>query len=356
MEGVQSLDVTSDGSCLHLLLGSATSKSPSSLLEHLVSNDGGATWSSPVIIDTTKTPPAGMRRGMDAQIAASGSHVIVVWPTAGTDSWGGGPMATALSSDGGKTWTTGPNPADDGSTEGHNFFDVAADGKGSFHLAWLDTRDRKRGLRSAVSLDHGVSWSRNRTVDAETCECCWNTITTSPDGDAWVIYRDKSPRDMAVAAINADDAKPFPVGQFQWEFPGCPHVGAGLCLAPDSSLHAAVWSGKDGQTGVYYLRSDSHQKNWSKAQQLGSGNARNPDCAASADGTIAVAWNVMGEAGVQIEASLSRDGGKRWTTPKVISRATSATHPRVLAVANGFRVFWTAEIDKKTVWQSASVP
>jgi hypothetical protein len=355
LDGIQSLDVSSDGSRLHLLLGEATSTAPVPVLRHLVSTDGGTTWSEPVLIDTRMTPPSGMRRGMDAQIAASGAHVVIVWPTAGTDAWGGGPMATALSSDGGKTWTTGPNPADDGSTEGHNFFDIAADGKGAFHLAWLDTRSGKRGLRSALSQDHGASWSQNRTVDDETCECCWNTIATSPGGGAWVIYRDKSPRDMAVAAINIENAKPVSVGQFQWEFLGCPHVGAGLSLGPDQCLHAVVWSGKDDQTGVYYLRSDAQHRSWSQPQRLAGGPARNPDCAVNADGTIAVVWNVMSDAGLQIQTSLSHDGGKQWTPAKAISQTASATHPRIVPIPHGFRVFWTAELNHQSIWQSVSI-
>ncbi|MDB6119369.1 MAG: hypothetical protein JWO08_3150, partial [Verrucomicrobiaceae bacterium] len=223
MAGVQSLDVTRSDQRLHMLLGEATKADAPAALGYVRSEDSGATWSKPVRVDLDNKPAAGLHRGMDAQVAAFGSYIVAVWQTAGTDSWGGGPMATAFSSDLGQTWLRGPNPADDGSTEGHNFIDIAADGKGDFHLVWLDTRNGKRGLRTAVSSDHGHTWSPNRTVDEETCECCWNTIAASPDGGAFVIYRDKSPRDMAVAALHDGARAPAPVGSFKWEFPGCPH-------------------------------------------------------------------------------------------------------------------------------------
>ena len=199
--GAQSLDITRSGSRLHLLLGETANAEAKPVLNHRWSSDDGATWSQPVRVDTDNVPAAGLHRGMDAQITASGDYLIAVWQTAGTDSWGGGPMTTALSSDAGKTWMRGPNPADDGSTEGHNFIDITTDGTGAFHLVWLDTREGKRGLRSAISTDHGKTWSANHTVDAETCECCWNTVTGSPEGGAWVIYRDKAPRYGRAATI-----------------------------------------------------------------------------------------------------------------------------------------------------------
>lgn len=253
--GVQSLDICRSGQRLHLLLGEIAAKEGPAVISHRWSDDGGATWSDAVRVDADNQPAAGLHRGMDAQIAASGDHLVAVWQTAGTDSWGGGPMATALSADGGKTWKRGPNPADDGSTEGHNFIDIAADAKGVLHLVWLDTRRGKRGLRSAKSEDHGRTWSANRTVDEETCECCWNTIATSPTSGTWVIYRDKSPRDMAIALLDGAITKAVTVGAFQWEFPGCPHVGAGLCVSPDHSLHAIVWTGKEKQSGIYHQSS-----------------------------------------------------------------------------------------------------
>ena len=354
--GVVSLDVCASAGRLHLLVGMQDPKDAAARLEHLWSTDGGITWSKAVRVDADNQPAAGLHRGMDAQIAASGDHLVAVWQIAGTDSWGGGPMAMSLSSNGGKTWKSGPNPADDGSTEGHNFIDIAADEKGVLHLVWLDTRDGKRGLRSAKSEDHGLTWSVNRTVDAETCECCWNTIASSPGGGTWVIYRDKSPRDMTAASLDERDAKPITVGNFQWEFPGCPHVGAGLCLAPDRSIHAVVWTGKEKQSGIYHLASTDRGQSWSAPSKLGDDTARNPDCAAGADGSITVVWNSMRENESHISTASSRDGGRQWSQPLALAEAGgTATHPRIANVGSGFRIFWTETAKGRAVWRSAPV-
>jgi hypothetical protein len=265
-------------------------------------------------------------------------------------------MATALSADGGKTWTAGPNPADDGSTEGHNFMDITADGRGVFHLVWLDSRGGKRGLRGADSSDSGRTWSANRTIDAETCECCWNTLLASPKGGAWVLYRAKSPRDMATASLTGETwKKPVTVGAFGWQFDGCPEVGSGLCLLPDGSLHAAVWSGKENRAGVYHLSSNDAGATWSEPQPLGDGMARNPDAAASPSGAVAVVWDTVENDVPCIRGSISKDGGKTWRISTRLSSAkASSQHPRVVPTESGFRVFWTeAQNDKSPKWASA---
>src|SRR5262245_65139412 len=139
--------------------------------------------------------PDVVHRGMDVQVAASGRRVVAVWQTRGAGHFRGGPMATAISADGGATWSAGPNPAEGGSTQAQGFIDIAADSEGHFHIVWLDSRGGAQGLRYARSTDGGLRWSKNQTLDPETCECCWNTITTAPGGAIAVLYRDKDPRD-----------------------------------------------------------------------------------------------------------------------------------------------------------------
>ena len=151
--GCCSADVWVDGSVVHLLTADRAAAGAPPELHYQRSSDGGATWSAPVRLGEGQ-PATIAHRGMDAQIAASGEKLVAVWPTAGNDKMGRGPMATAISGDGGKTWRAGPNPADDGTLGGHSFIDVAADDRGTFHLVWLDSREgASKGLRYARSND-----------------------------------------------------------------------------------------------------------------------------------------------------------------------------------------------------------
>lgn len=362
--GVQSLDVTGAGSRLHLLTGESAKEGPQTELWHRSSCDAGATWSAPVRVGAGQQPPHAAHRGMDPQIAAAGDRALAVWMTPGTDPFGGGPMATAISTDGGATWKPGPNPADDGSTTGHGFIDVAADAAGNFHLTWLDTRNEKRGLRYTRSTDGGQTWSANETPDPETCECCWNTLATGPDGTVGILYRDKNPRDMAIAwAPQAGKPWPasIPVGGFGWQFEGCPHVGGGLAIGGEKGApvwHASVWTGTEKNFGVHHLTSSDGGKSWSTTQQLGGKTASHPDLAARGSAEVALAWDVTDAHGSRIEAVLSTDAGKTWTkATELTGTGAIASHPRVVATPSGFRIFWTQRsADGPLTWKSATFP
>lgn len=366
--GVRTLDVFresgGDGKTLDLLTGETPKdkETPQLLYRHSV--DAGADWTEPVRVDDGMPAPFALNRGMDAQIAAAGRHLIAVWMTAGSDRWGSGPMATALSEDGGKTWTAGPNPADDGSNTGHGFIDLTTDNEGTFHLTWLDSRDGKQGLRYARSTDGGRTWSPNVTAKAGTCECCSNEILAGPDGNVAILFRDGNPRDMQL--VRSPDRgltwlPPIPMGAFEWSFNGCPHVGGGLAsigIGDKTVYHALVWTGKDDQAGLYHVAAPVGSESASKPQKLGPPSASHPDLTADAQGNLAAVWDDQAEGSSGIWGSVSQDAGKNWSPPKRLSRSeVEASHPRLVATESGFRVFWTeGHPGEPTIWASTPLP
>jgi Neuraminidase (sialidase) len=297
---------------------------------------------------------------MDVQIAAAGERVVAAWTTFDASSrFGRGVIATSVSSDGGRTWRPGPNPADDGRDGDHAFIDLAADDRGGFHLAWLDARAGPKGLIHARSDDGGVTWNRNVIVDAETCECCWNTLATAPGGRVLLLYRDKNPRDMALAA-SADGGRswtaPVPVGRFNWTFEGCPHVGGGLATAQTAAglrAYAVVWTGRADAAGVYTLASPDGGKTWGAPLRLGDGTAWHADVAAAGERVTAV-WDARAGDDTAVFASTSTDGGKTWPAATRLTPAgVNASYPRVVHTGKGFRAFWTEQLEGKPVqWRS----
>jgi hypothetical protein len=313
---------------------------------HQHSSDGGGTWSEPVRVDHGMPPPYSPHRGMDPQIAAAGAKLIAVWTTAGTDAWGSGPMATALSHDGGRTWHAGPNPADDHSTTGHGFMDITADEKGIFHLTWLDSRDGSQGLRYSRSNNGGKSWSPNVTVKSQTCECCPNAIVVMNDA-ACILYRDRRPRDMRLA-VSLDHgatwrSSPF-IGGFHWQFKGCPHMGGGMVSVPATrELHVVVWTGDAAHMGIWHSVSRDRGKTWSNVERLGNAGARHPDLAASGDGRLFAVWNEY-ENGRFVVWGSSKDREGAWSRPVRLSAPEcAAMQPRVVWAGEGFVVLWTEE-------------
>jgi hypothetical protein len=363
------LDAWSQGETVDVLW-SAPLPSDSYPLFHARSKDGGRTFSAATRIGAEWAEVHAPHRGTDPQIAAAGDRVIAVWTSPGTSKWGTGPLAVAVSNDGGRTWSRGGNPADDNSTDGHGFIDVAADPAGSFHAVWLDGRDGDQGLRVASSAD-GVAWRPNTSVDAVTCECCWNDLAVLGPGRLAVLYRDRDPRDMAVA-VSEDGARSWErrgvAGAFEWKIDGCPHVGGGLAAlgagvesgAPSSSpggattrreaLHALVWTGAPGHAGLYDVASFDGGRNWGEPTALGGSGARHGDLAAAA-GALVAAW----DEGAAIFAARSTDGST-WSEPRRLTPpGIRASHPLVVATASGALVLWTesASDSAPTRWAAA---
>lgn len=368
-KGVLALDVSVDRSRpegpLDLLYAEQAADHESPLLFYQRSKEEGKSWTDPVRVDEGTSPPFSPHRGLDPQVASHGDQVIAVWTTPGTDQWGSGPMATARSEDGGVTWTAGPNPADDGLTTGHGFIDLVADLDGIFHLVWLDSRDQHQGLRYARSEDGGQTWSKNLTIQQGTCECCRNTLTVGENGEIAVLYRDHNPRDMKIAS-SSDHGKTWSAGKtagiFDWEFEGCPHAGGGLAISIASTVqsgpsdrHAVVWTGATDRIGVYAVSQVAGEPTES-ITQLGLPTASYPDLAIWKGNTLAAVWVEHGSEGSPVRCAMKRFDQDSWHDPIVLDLADStATHPLVVPVPSGFRVFWTESIDGQGRWKSQAI-
>ena len=91
-------------------------------------------------------------------------------------------------------------------------------------LVWLDCRTKigdgaTLGLYFAKSLDGGMSWSANQTLDERSCACCWNTAKYH-DEALYVVYRDKDPSDMTLGKVDAEQQGQVLsiVCEFEWDF------------------------------------------------------------------------------------------------------------------------------------------
>jgi len=352
--GTLSLDIVNYDNKLHLLTG--THQNGEKALWYQYSSNQGIDWSTPVNINSTTHIDANLSPGNPARLAVQRNNIVVIWASRVEGApHNAGPMQAVRSSDNGKSWQKSPIPAD-WTAGSHAFF--AMDGNDvRISAVWLDSRNGhssvngSQGMRYSQSTDGGQSWSTNQTLDNITCACCWNTAKFDAKNNLYVLYRDNEPTDMALGMVNPDQQwqRLSTVGAFDWDFPGCPHIGGGLAFQNNDQLvHSVVGSGHEKHLGVHYLRSNNHGKNWSQPIQLGDETAVHADVAAHKDGRVVAVWDMLTEDGLSIFYAKSKNNGKQWSSPVRLSKAgMRATHPRIISNNSGFLALWVESADGK---------
>jgi Neuraminidase (sialidase) len=348
---ISTFDAYVDDGIVHLLVGGKLSAKDKQIAIHYVrSEDGGLHWSDPITL--SNIPSTIASRGNDIQLAAKGDRLLVIWQTKG-ELPSMGPLVSAYSEDGGKTWKQGPNPAINNAGD-QSHIDLIADQHGDFHAVWLEDPEENgyQSLRYAQSVDGGKQWGKVATLDNSTCSCCLNTFALSPNNELNILYRDMTPRDMALQQ-SMDNGKTWrrvsTAGEFGWKFDGCPHVGGGLAYTDtknNKQLHSLVWTGLEQKAGLYYLASNDNGTNWSQPQKMGNTTIHG-DIAAY-DGKLSAVWDEMEADGTSVFYAKSEDEGKNWSKPTRLTEAkNAATHPRLVATKHGFLAFWTEKPSKK---------
>ncbi len=348
-------DVVSADGAIHLLFGLPDEADGERLRFYYTrSADAGETWAEAAEVATDHALPGRHGRGNDPQLAVSGENAMAVWTARGGGPFGSGPLAAAVSRDGGRSWRVSAAPAYAGGGEkvGFRFPDLAACERG-FHAAWIHAEGEERSLRYA-RLDFGKEeWTMPRVVDDDICACCWNTVKAGEDGAVYILYRDQDPSDMALA-VSRDSGESWErrgaVGEFDWHFNGCPHVGGGLALGAENAegepeLVASVWTGNGEVSGAYLFRSGDGGRSWGDRRDLAvESPGRNTDVDSAGDGRYFAVWDEAGEGTARVVFAAESADGEAWSAPLRVSESGGfATHPRVV-VANGEAVaFWTAE-------------
>lgn len=346
---IVSFDVYQENETLHaLVLGFKNQSDKKQIIQYLQSQDNGKHWSNAVEIQTPFSAELASR-GNDVQLAAHGKNLVALWQTQG-ELPNFGALVSVYSHDGGKTWQVGKNPAADESGD-QSHADLIADKNGDFHTVWLADPEENgyQSLRYARSNNAGETWQLPEKLDDSTCSCCSNTLAISPNQQLHVLYRDMNPRDMTLLSSN-DFGKNWQiketVGEFNWHFDGCPHVGGAITFDENNTFYASVWTGLESKSGLYTVNSILK-----KPVKIGK-NATHSDIAIFKNRLILV-WDEMSKDGTGVFVSESTDKGQSWSTPRRLSElGTKATHPRIVASDENALVVWTEKKQKQSSqWQ-----
>jgi Neuraminidase (sialidase) len=172
--------------------------------------------------------------------------------------------------------------------------------------------------------------------------------------DVAVLYRDKNPRDMHLAR-STDGGKTWTsadAGTFNWQFQGCPEVGAGLCgvkVENGFSYRSLVWTGEAANRGLYLVSSVAPEA----PVKVGPPSASRPDMAGDAAGHLTAVYSAMVGEQFSVYGCKSNDGGKSWSEPVQLSEKEAfANYPRVVPLKKGFVALWTESRDGgDAVWR-----
>lgn len=307
---------------------------------YLFSEDGGEHWSEPLLVSSD---PSNSKQGNDIQVAASKDDVLIVWKgVSELPGWGAAQLA--VSDNQGVSWEQLESPAKGDVLQNQGYFSLAANEE-SFHLLWLDDREEegnRQGLRYASSLN-GLKWDIEQTIETGLCTCCWvSTILSGSKIHA--LYRGEGPRDMkfVTGEVGKNNWRSsVRVGEFDWDFVGCPHQGGALAESSDGTLHSVVWTGKEEVAGLHYLVSNDGGSHWQNKQAISGGEGQHVDMAANSE-TVLIVWDSLSEKGniIQLLAKNKNDHAMALSM-----NSEGFARPRVVASGDNFRLFWT-DLDK----------
>jgi hypothetical protein len=322
---------------------------------HLSITPAGADRPLPTV--TVRDPLGAIEAHGEAppQLAAEANGAVSVLYAVGKEVPGKRFPVSALrfirSTDRGRTWS-GPVTVNDGTEFGsHNFHALTAALDGSLLATWLDAREGKSGVWMSRSADGGRTWEANRPIYTDpSCPCCRTSVAVAGDGAIYVAWRAILPGDVrdVVVTRSADGgaswSAPVRVREDGWVYPGCPHAGPSLRAEARGVLHVGWWTGKEGEAGVYYARSDDGGRSFT-AQPIDVAERARPahvQLALSPSGSVYVAWDDgLGEM-PRVLLRRSGDAGRSFGPIERLSDPEAAASFPVLAVyGDSLAVAWS---------------
>jgi hypothetical protein len=324
------------------------------------SKDGGQNLSTPVQVTKEKL---NLDWGPDARpkIVVDRKGDIVLAFSIFRDKAFNGQVLTTRSGDGGRSFAE-VKPITS-NNESQRFEALALDADGTVFAAWLDKRNRVpaqaagkkydgAGLFFASSKDGGATYTDAQLATDNTCECCRLGLAFAGPGRPVVMFRnifEGGVRDHAVIAFS-DLATPGEVRRVStddWQIAACPHHGPSLSISSAGTYHVTWYTSGKIRKGLFYARSQDEGRTFSDPVAIGRAdrNPTRPYVLAGPRGT-AMVWKEFDGEKTTVNLMTSRDDGKSWSKPSVIS-STSDTSDHPLLVSDGQRMFlsWMTKAD-----------
>ncbi|HJQ70565.1 MAG TPA: sialidase family protein [Blastocatellia bacterium] len=308
----------------------------------------GRVFSDPVRVNDREADAAVRNENPPKVAVSAGGEVYVCWSNERAK-WKGD-IRFARSTDGGKSFSKAITLNSDAAGEptGHAFQSVAIDKRGRVYVAWIDERNKRAGDRGAeiwmsVSDDGGKTFSRDRKILADVCECCRTNIQIDGGGRLFLAYRTVPAtgpmyRDIIVAR-SVDGGKSFTpvrVSADKWEINACPVTGPGLSIGRDGRITVVWFTGGDRQ-GLYYATSGDHGSAYSPSALIDTSRnlGKHAQALALPDGRVFIAWDEKADKMQIVRGVLDLSKGvlKKYLVKEESSYPTIAFGGRTVVIA-----------------------
>ncbi len=328
------------------------------------SADIGKTFSKPIKVNAEAQKMSAHGEVRPKIAIGKDSEIYVTWmqnlPTRFS-----GHVWFARSINGGKSFEKPIIVHQDRAEIGHGFEEISVAPNGDVTVLWLDARDlvaaKQAGVKRsgssiyyAFSTDAGKTFSHEKKLADNACECCRIATTSKPDSTVVVLWRhvfEGSERDHNIAEIPIVGTKPEPHRATfgRWVIDGCPHHGAALASGGEGKdwwgYHMAYFDGNDKKPGLYYSRMDGVAWASSPAKKFGDNTkqAGHPAILSSGD-TVWLAWREIKDGKSSILGMHSNDGGKSWNDAKTLANTSQkADYPFLLQHKNAPYLLWNTQ-------------
>ncbi len=317
------------------------------------SADAGRSWSKPARVNNSLEATD---MGADSRpkiVLGTGGEIYVTW-TRPLGKPFTGAIRFARSLDGGRSFSAPVTVHADRQEITHRFDAMAVNNQGQLFVAWIDKRDGVAAARAkgpeyrgaavyyAVSGDRGASFRGDYKLAEHSCECCRIALRPQDDGSVLAMWRHvfaPNIRDHALARMTPD-GRPGEVRRVtfdDWRVDVCPHHGPSLDGDADGRLHAVWFTQAPKNSGVFYGR--LRDGGVDLQRRVGGATAEHADLAISGN-RVAVAWKEFDGERSRLRAMISDDAGEHWRERELAATPGASDHPRVLARAGAFHVFW----------------
>lgn len=266
----------------------------------------------------------------------------------------------ALSNDGGNTWSNPIVPHLDNTPTEHGFVSLVPLNDGRLGAIWLDGRNMKdmkdehgeskplpvsMTLRYAT-IDGSGNISDDAQLDDRVCECCQTSAAVTSDG-VFAVYRDRSQSEVRdiyfVRQAASGWVSPKTVYPDNWEINGCPVNGPSVA-AEGRNVVVAWYTGAGGTPHVKVAFSTDAGTTFGSPIQVDDGETQGRvDVLLLPDNSALVCWLSGTPEGGEIKVRRVESNGSLGA-PAVIAKtdiSRSSGFPRMARLGNEVHFAWT---------------